>query len=461
VTLSRSLRLRLLGLAAVAISFALFLSGAVLVRLFTHHVEEREFAELANHQNQIIAALQIEADDELVLTTAPADPRFSTPNGGLYWQIEQPNGGSTQRSRSLWETVLELPPDTVKDGSPHRHTIVGPNRTTLLGIERGVTIGPDTKPRTIRLTVAVDRHEVDIAVADFRQVLAASLGVLGLTLLAALLVQIEVGLRPLARLRTALQRVHTGSIDRVTGIFPSEVQPLIEDMNALLDRERQNNQRARERAADLAHGFKTPLAVLSTVSRDLVRTGRPSAAGEIDTQIDMMGRHVRRELARARTVGSSAIGQQSVHVRPVLVKIVAALNRISADRVLAWTLEVADDVVFFGDENDLLELVGNLADNAAKWAVSKVYLCAHQSAEKLILKIEDDGPGIPDGAESEVLIRGRRLDETSDGTGLGLAIVARIAEAYGGEIEIDRSTLGGLRATVALPGLKDSIAREI
>ena len=433
---------------------ALFASGAVLARLFTHHVEEREFAELANHQKQIVAALQIEADDKLSLATAPADPRFSAPNGGLYWQIEQPNGGPTQRSRSLWETVLILPPDTVKDGSPHRHTIIGPNNSTLLGVERAVTIGPDSKPRAIRLTVAVDRAEVDKAVGEFRQVLAASLGVLGLALLAALLVQIEVGLRPLARLRTSLQSVHNGSAARVTGAFPSEVQPLIEDMNALLDRERRNNERARERAADLAHGFKTPLAVLSTVSRDLVREGRSSAASEIDTQIGMMGRHVRRELARARTVGSSTIGQQSVEVRPVLAKIVAALNRISTDRSLTWALDVADSTVFSGDENDLLELVGNLADNAAKWATSKVILSAYQSPETLTLQIEDDGPGIPGGAESEILIRGRRLGESSDGSGLGLAIVARIVETYGGEIRIDRSKLSGLRVTVRLPGLK-------
>jgi signal transduction histidine kinase len=452
VTLPRSLRLRLLLLATVAIAFALFVSGAVLVRLFTHHVEEREFAELANHQNQIVAAIQIDPNEQLSLATAPADPRFSIPNGGLYWQIEQSSGAPTLRSRSLWETELNLPPDNIKDGSPHRHAIVGPNNTTLLGIERGVTIGPDSRPRAVRLTVAVDRREVDKAVADFRQVIAASLGVLGIALLAALLVQIEVGLRPLTRLRTALQGVHSGSVERVTGAFPTEVQPLIEDMNALLDRERKNNTRAREQAADLAHGFKTPLAVLSTVSRDLARAGRLAAASEIETQIDMMGRHVRRELARARTVGASTIGQTAVHVRPVLTKVVAALSRISADRALAWDVQIADDATFLGDENDLLELVGNLADNAAKWASTRILVRAYRSENKLKLHVEDDGPGIPMGAESEVLVRGRRLDETSDGSGLGLSIVARIVEAYRGTLVLSQASLGGLAVSLTLPG---------
>ena len=334
---TQSLRLRLLVAAGLAIVVALYVSGAVLARLFTQHVEEREFSELGNHLNQIIAAIELDADGKPGLTASPADPRFFAPHAGLYWQLELPDG-QRQRSRSLWETVLVLPADALQDGSLHRHVIAGPNNATLLALERGLTIGPDSNPNSVRLTVAVDRLQSGKAAAEFRSVLTMSLGVLGLALLAALFIQVGVGLKPLARLRTALQRVRGGSEKRIAGDFPSEVQPLIADLNAFLDRERQNIAQARERAADLAHGFKTPLAVLATVSRDLRRAGRPAAAAEIDTQIEIMGRHVRRELARARTVGA-AIGRPPVPVRPVLDQIVAALGRISADRTLTWTAQ--------------------------------------------------------------------------------------------------------------------------
>jgi signal transduction histidine kinase len=447
---SKSLRLRLLLAATIAIAMALTLSGVVLSRLFAVHVETREIAELRNHQNQIISALELTPDGELQLSAQPADPRFITPNGGLYWQIDLPDG-TKQRSRSLWESELTLPVDDLLDGVLHHHIITGPNNQTLLVVERALTVGPENKPLNLRLTVGVNRKELESAVADFRQVLIASLGILGLALLLASLAQIQVGLRPLTRLREALQSVHSGNAERVTGAYVSEIQPLINDMNALLDRERQNNVRARERAADLAHGFKTPLAVLSAIARELQRDGKSKHAAEINTQIDLMGRHVRSELARARTLGASTIRRTPVPLKPICDKIVAALARISADRGLAWSVDVAPNTNFIGDENDALELIGNVADNAAKWAKTQVILHAHHEAEILIIEIEDDGPGIPVGTEDEVLLRGRRLDETTDGTGLGLSIVAKIVAAYGGSISLKRKASGGLIVELGFP----------
>ncbi|MEQ1647105.1 MAG: HAMP domain-containing sensor histidine kinase [Hyphomicrobiaceae bacterium] len=452
---SKSLRLRLLTAAAIAIAMALTLSGIVLSRLFSQHVEAREIAELRNHQNQITAALEISTDSVVQLNTLPADPRFAKPNGGLYWQIDLPDG-TKYRSRSLWETELTLPVDDILDGVSHQHLIKGPNNQTLLAVERSLTVGPEIKPIQLRLTVAVDRKDLDTAVTDFRQVLMASLGILGLALILASLAQIQVGLRPLARLRVALQSVHSGDAERVTGEYVSEVQPLINDMNALLDRERQNNVRARERAADLAHGFKTPLAVLSAVARELQRdeqskNDKLKHAAEINTQIDLMGRHVRSELARARTVGASTIRRTPVPLKPLIEKIVAALARISADRNLRWIIDVAPDTSFIGDENDVLELIGNLADNASKWAKAKVILRAHHDSKLLRIEIEDDGPGIPAGTEDEVLMRGRRLDETTDGTGLGLSIVAKIVAAYAGTITLIRKPAGGLIVALQFP----------
>jgi signal transduction histidine kinase len=409
---TRSLRLRLFVAAVLAILAALTVSGGVLARLFAVHVEAREYAELENHQNQIAAALELGPNREVRLTAQPADPRFGTPHGGLYWQIDL-GAGAKIRSRSLWETELLLPPDDVPDGILHRHDITGPNGSALLAVERALTIGPDGSTVPLRLTVAVDRRDLLSATAGFHSVLIKSLGVLGLALLGASLLQIHVGLQPLRRLRSALRDVHQGAAEHVTGNFAQEVEPLVDDLNTLLDQERLNQQRARERAADLAHGFKTPLAVLAAVSRDLGRDGRSQAAAEIDAQIDVMGRHTKRELARARTVGSVSFGQQTVLVRSVIAKVETALRRIAADRQLTWTIDASGSLVFDGDENDLLELVGNLADNASKWARSRVVLRAARETHSLTLTVEDDGPGLPDGTEQDSLTRGTRLDETT------------------------------------------------
>lgn len=445
-----SLRLRLLAAAACAVAAALAVSGYLLEGIFIRYVDARAVTELTNHANQILAAIERDATGQLLVTSAPADPRFTTPNGGLYWQIDTA-GAKPQRSRSLWETVLVLPDDHLPDGVIHRHELAGPSGAQLMALERGLTIGPTNAPAALRLTVALDRQETSAAVAAFRSVLMRSLTVLGIALLLALWLQVVIGLRPLQSVTLALERVHSGAQSRLEGAFPSEIQPLVATMNALLEREQRNIERAREQAADLAHGFKTPLTVLSAVSRDLQRAGNSQAAVELDTQIDLMGRHVQRELARARTRAGIALGRTSVPVAPVVSRLVAALERIGADRDLTWEIAIDPTATFHGHENDLLELIGNIADNAAKWASSRVYVTGTQAKGHLILCVDDDGPGIPEGAGSEVLARGRRLDETRDGTGLGLSIVARLVDAYGGTLALSRSALGGLAVRIDLP----------
>lgn len=445
-----SLRLRLIGAAALGVIVALAISGILLARIFTQHVEARADAELNNHLNQIAAALEIGTDGALHVAVAPADPRFDVPGSGLYWQVDQA-AGSRQRSRSLWDQVLALPDDHLPDGIVHRHDVDGPGHTRLRVIERRLAIGPDPNPIPVRLSVALDRAEIEKAGGEFRKVLFWSLLVLGLALLAALWVQVRVGLQPLAALRGALNRVRDGASQRVEGRFPTEVKPLVDDMNALLDRERRNIERARERAADLAHGFKTPLSVLSAVSRELARDGRAATAREIETQIDVMGRHVRRELARARTVGTAAVGRTMTAVAPIVDRVTRALQRIAADRSLDWQVQVEPEAMFPGDENDLLEIIGNLADNAAKWATSRVVIDATRQGETLSLTIADDGAGIPAGTEADALRRGRRLDESTDGSGLGLSIVTKMVEAHGGKIKLERAAIGGLQVRISVP----------
>ncbi len=447
-----SLRARLLAAAGLAIAAALTVSGVLLGRLFSDHVENRTAVELQDHLNQLAAGLETDAEGRIVPATAPADPRFSQLYGGLYWQID-PSGGQSRRSRSLWDFELELPTDALSEGAIHRHDISGPDRATLFAVERALKIGMGEEQKPIRIIVAVDRREIDDAVAQFRAMLWRSLLIVGAVLLTAFAAMLHFGLLPLRTLRSSLHDVQTGARERVEGRFPTELEALVDDLNRLLAQQRQSVVRAREQAGDLAHGFKTPLSLLAVVARDLRRGGRSQPADEIDAQIEAMSRHVQKELTRARMAGASGIVRNGVLVRPVAERIVSAMRRIGGDRDLSWSIEGAQDLRFAGDENDLLEIIGNLAENAAKWAQRRVVLTIEMNQELLEIDVEDDGPGIPNGSEAAALARGGRLDERAEGTGLGLDIVAKAVAIYAGRIDLSRSRLGGLRARLTLPAI--------
>lgn len=454
-----SLRLRLATATAIALAMALTWSGIVLARLFATHVESRIDVELANHLGQIVAGLELGADGTLQLAAPPADPRFVSPGSGLYWQVSE-TGGRLTRSRSLWDHELALPADELSPGVLHRHDLPGPTGGTVHAVERLLTTGPDSGPVSFRVAVAVDRREIEEAVQRFTSVLISSLAVLGVALLVSLLAMIQIGLSPLVALRRALARVRDGRAANVEGAFPAEVQPLVFGINALLDKEQATLARARERAGDLAHGFKTPLAVLAAIARELRRDGATRAAGEIETQVDLMSRHVRRELARARMAGAAAVGRGGVALRPLIDKVIAALQRITADGRLDWRVAGAAEIRVAGDQDDLLELVGNLCDNAAKFAACRIDVTIEARGPAVVLVIADDGEGVPAGSEAAILERGRRLDDKGDGSGLGLAIVARIVETYSGSIRLYAGPLGGLAVEIVLPAAPPEAGRD-
>lgn len=278
-----SLRLRLLIAAAVAVIAALVLAAIILLKLFADHVEAREWSELRNHLNQLIGAIERTSDRQVQVTAPLADPRFEQPLGGLYWQIDV-EGGKRERSRSLWDTELQPPADLLRKGDVHRHRLAGPQGTPVMAIETSVTITPDTSPQSLRVMIAVDRRDVEAAVSSFRRVLVQSLAVLGACLLGALIWQIRVGLSPLRKLHLQLLAVRRGEALQIERAFAAELAPLVRDLNALLARERQEREHAKERAADLAHGFKTPLAIQGAITRDLRRRGESLSVDRRDVR---------------------------------------------------------------------------------------------------------------------------------------------------------------------------------
>lgn len=446
-----SLRLRLLFAAVVSIAVALIVAGFAWVQLFERHVERRLGVELETHLQQLAAGIQFDSQNRPSLKLFPADPRFGQPYSGLYWQLEDENG-VVMRSRSLWDATLALPADPLELGILHEHEIDGPNDARLLVRERRLLYTAPGGKRTLRLAVALDRRELDRLTTDFASDLMPSLAILAAVLVLAAWLQVSVGLRPLEAVRRSLIDVRSARRRRLEGDYPEEVMPLVGEVNELLEAQEQTITRARAHAADLAHGLKTPLTVLAADARRLRDQGEGEIAAELEDLADIMRRHVDRELARVRIGVKRGTSQAAADLRAVAEPIVRTLQRTPRGGTLRWTVDIADAPKAAIDTEDMAELLGNLLDNACKWARGAIWL--HATADDVIrIVIEDDGPGVPAENLADLGQRGLRLDRRVQGTGQGLAIVSEIVEAYGGKLMLGHSERGGLRVETRLPRL--------
>ncbi|WP_170118338.1 ATP-binding protein [Phreatobacter oligotrophus] len=325
----------------------------------------------------------------------------------------------------------------------------GPQGRGIMVFERLATVSV-AGGEPVRVAVGLDHSELDEARRQFTISAAAALAVLGLALLATLWLANGVTLAPLSALREALNRVHRGERDRIDGDFPEEVQPLVDDLNTLLSTRDADLVAARARAGDLAHGLKTPLAVLSTLARRLRGEGQTAIADEIDIEVVRMSQHVSRELMRARANIRAFRRTKATAVRPIVESLVNALAVLSEGQTIVYTVEMPDDLQAAMDETDLMEVLGNVMDNARKWTQGQVLVEGRAvNGSATIVSIEDDGPGLPD-IDTFTIERGRRLDERIDGHGLGLAIVRDLVEVYGGDVTFARSRFGGLKVQLLL-----------
>jgi len=274
---------------------------------------------------------------------------------------------------------------------------------------------------------------------------------LALILLVVGLFQISRGVSPVAQLRRRLASIHQGQSRRMDGDFPSEVQPLVDDLNALLAERDRVVERAQAKAGDLAHTLKTPLAVLLQEAEIADRANQPEIAAAIRQQVERMQRQMDYHLAHARAAASGAAPGTRCDVSEAAEGLARTLRRLYADRQLTIALTVPEGQAVRVERADLEEMLGNLLDNACKWAASRVSLSTEASGASLLVRVDDDGMGVEDALLESVLQRGVRADETAPGSGFGLAIVRDLAEVYGGAIALSRSPLGGLRATLTLP----------
>lgn len=445
-----SLRVRLMAMAAAGIAAALVIAGFVIVRAFDDHARGRFTKELDDHLLQLTALLVPQADGKVALSGELPDPQFLRPFSGYYWQVSE-KGAVVARSRSLWDETIPPDRDDLGADTRHVHELRGPKSKWLIVVERRVVMpGPDGE-RAFRVSVAGEQCVVNDARRAFARTVAVSLAVLGGLLVLASWVQVNMGLAPLGALRRQLEALRAGNGEKLTGRFPAELEGLAGDLNRLLEAQAQTIERTRANAAKLAHGLKTPLAVLSTEARALREHGQTGAADSLDREIAAMNGHVMRTLAAARAVGPRQPVAVRTPVEPLLTRLAGVMKRLPRGDELAWDVDVSPKELECAiDRRDIEELAGNLLDNARKWAKSRVKVTARRNGHGLELAVEDDGPGIPPERVDEVLTRGARLDGDVPGTGIGLGIVADLVHLHGGDFVIGESELGGVRAELRL-----------
>lgn len=445
----RSLRLRLVLGAGIWIAAALVLAGVAIGYLFTASVERGARADLSATMARLVALIDPgQANGTPVLTGELPDARYATPVSGVYWQITDLASRRTLRSRSLWDHVLRIEPA----GEGRRFSSVeGPAGQSLFALSLATRFATASGERRFQAIVAQDRSVLDEAIRRFGVELAVALLILGVVLGLAAVLQVQLGLAPLRKLRQDVETVRKGVAVSVGADYPSEVLPLVSEVNELLASQQKSMEFARSRAADLAHGLNTPLAVLGTLEHRLAEKGDGDSAaliaelsGEMRDRIDYQMRLVR---LRHRTRMHAFRASLSL----LLPRTVAVLKRTQRGERLDWTVEVADGLDIDIDANDLLELVGVVLENAARWATSLVRVQARRDGATVELRIDDDGPGIRASELGTIGVRGRRLDESVPGTGLGLAIAREIVALNDGTITFERSPHDGLGVTIRLP----------
>jgi signal transduction histidine kinase len=439
-----SLALRLVASAALWCALLLSAGGYALSALFADTIETNFDARLMVLLEGVVAGTEIDAGGALQLRPQLGEPRFDQPYSGWYWQIEsRGEARPLARSASLWDQSLPL---VLPEGkATAQHDAIGPQGRSLRLVIREIRLPGAEEP--FLFVVAGDREEIAIQTVRFNRLLALSLGGLFLGLLLAILVQVRFGLEPLRRMRRSLAAIRAGRARRLEGEFAEEIRPLAVELNGLLDHSEALVERARTHVGNLAHGLKTPLAVLTN---EIARHEGPFAE-VVRRQVGIMRHQVEHHLARARTVATARLLGARTEVAPVLADLARTLARIHVDRGVGIACRCADGLAFHGARQDLEEMLGNLLDNACKWARGGVEVVAAAEGEHLIVIVDDDGPGLPPERRAEVLERGRRLDERVPGSGLGLAIVVDLAEIHGGALALDDSPLGGLRARLTLP----------
>ncbi|MAU40546.1 MAG: ATP-binding protein [Kordiimonas sp.] len=442
----RSLWLRLTSVSIIFMLLALAAGGYLLSRSFRQTVEQNFDDQLNALMTNLISISSVDDQGVISLTRSMLDPRFEQAYSGWYWQISSVDE-LPFRSRSLWDydlapqLSLTLPAGRVMN-------MAGPEGQAIRILEQDIAL--PGAAQLYRYSVAVDRSELQTQIRQFDRTVFWSLGLLGAGLASLLTLQVIYGLRPLGRVRSALADVRSGKVSRLPDNFPSEVQPLATELNALLAHNHEVMERARIQVGNLAHALKTPLAIIGNEAQ----IGDGPELKTVQQQADIMRRQIDHYLKRARMAARVQVIGNATRIMPCIMDLKRAMSVIYKSRKLTFDVKILSDedsLVFSGEKQDLEEMIGNLLENAAKWATQKVVVSARREQEQCFIIIEDDGPGIDADVVDAVFARGERFDDTVPGTGLGLGIVRDLVRLYGGDIALNKAESGGLQAVLTLP----------
>ncbi len=437
-----SLTRRMIVVAGLWISVLLLSGGFALDRVLTTSIVHNFDDQLTYVLNGMIAASEIGTDGEVRFNRPPADQRFIEPYSGVYFQVSG-EGADTFPSRSLWDRRLQVATGHF-DVEPHVYDSNEFAGEPLRVAERDVIL-PGSKVRW-RFQVAQSREMIDSQIHDLRQTLFWSFAALGLGLLILAALQTIYGLWPLRRVQREVAAIRSGRKQRISDSFPTEIEPLTEEINQLLAHSEAQAEEARRHAGNLAHALKTPLTVITNEAT--------AHSGNLDETVireaAAMRRQVDHHLARARAIGRRTAGQSRASVWTSVEAVQRAVERLYE----SVTVDITGDKTAEAkvERQDLDEMIGNLVENAAKYGNGRVFITVEKGGETVSIVVEDDGPGIPEREREALFARGARLDTGKPGTGLGLAIVRDVATIYGGGVSLEESEdLGGLLARLSLP----------
>ncbi len=436
----------MMGLAVVWVVGSLIAAGLALQFLFSINIERTSRQDLEAVLSRLVAVI-VPTTPAPSLSVPLPDPRYATPFGGRYWQIEALDNGEIARSRSLWDFVIAPPA-----GDNMVHYDSGPDNRHLILLTRRIEIeSSGGGSRAYLVTVGEDHGPLHEATQRFGRDVTQVLLLLGGLIILAAWLQIRLGLVPIRRVRVAIEAVRRGDVGRLEGNFPSELNPLVQEVNGLLEAREITMDRARARAADLAHGLKTPLAAVHGIAERIREKGGQADADLLqDLTFEMSERiDYQLRLATLRVRTSAHAARSSLNT--AVIRTLTVLKKTGRGEGLHWTAELTDDCWVDIHRQDLMELVGVTLENAAKWASSRVTVRTSCEDGHAVVEVCDDGPGIAEEQLQSLGVRGMRLDQSLPGSGLGLAIAAEILEINHGSMSFSRAQIGGLIVTLRLP----------
>ena len=459
---ANSLALRLFLSATAWIAVILLVTGFVLSSLYRDAVERSFDRRLNVFLRTLVAEVAAPDDAGDRQSQSLGEPEFDLPLSGWYWQLTRLNGPKPEvrSSRSLWDSGLPHLSDqgvAPTDDGTRRAYVQGPEDQRLRMIERTVDLGDDGR---YLVAVAGDSQEIDDETHSFDRALAVTFVTLAAVLLLTTMFQVRFGLAPLTRISESLAAIRAGTAERLAGNFPVEIEPLARETNALIDANREIVERARTHVGNLAHALKTPLSVMMN---EAASRGDDPLAVKVREQTGIMRDQVARHLDRARIAARASVVGSVTDVLPVVSGLTRTMEKIYHPRGIAIDFNAPQGVRFRGERQDLEEMLGNLVDNACKWAQARVSIeVAPEGVARvngnppqpaIRIMVDDDGPGLSPAEREQVARRGQRLDETKPGSGLGLSIVLELATLYGGDLTLSNAPIGGLRAELVLPAV--------